>query len=178
MTDFDVLTEHSRWLFAFQADNARCQADLKAITPPVGQSWSDAQIQALIQKQQAWHDSMLAHYAPHAKRYEQQNVHGLAQALAAFLQDLREANNIFYQMLADRRRNQAQIQAYQQQTNTYIRDLQNQAFNEQKASWERQNARWSAAFNGHPQPGQFCSRCGSALHGHSGWNCPFCGASR
>lgn len=176
MTNFDLIAEHSRWLQAFQHDSQAAGRQLEAMTPPLGQPVSDGQLQGLINQQQAWHDSMLAKYGAAAQRFQQQDLHGLAQALSHFLQDLREANAIFQQMIADRRRSQAQAQAYQQQTNTYIQDLRNQAFNQQRASWDRQNARWHANFMGYPQPGQFCSGCGRALGtGYAGWSCPFCG---
>jgi hypothetical protein len=178
MTDFDLLSEHSRWLQAFQADNEKCQRQLQAITPPAGQLWTIPQMQQIIQQQQMWHDSLLGHYGQHAQRFQRQDLHGLAQALAHVLEDLREANKTLYETIGDRQRKQAEIQAYQQQTNLYIQDLQNRAFHEQKAAWDRQNARWSASFHGQPQPGQFCSRCGSALHGYVGSNCPFCGGMR
>ncbi len=178
MTDFDLLTEHSNWLKTFEADAQKAHHDLNTITPPRGHAVNDAQLALLIQRQQAWHDSMLTHYAPHAQRFQRHNIHGLAQALEHFLQDLREATDIYRQMQQDRRRSAAEAAALAQRTNTYIRDLQNQTFNEQRASWDRQNARWHANFMGQPQPGQFCSRCGSALHGHTGYNCPFCGATR
>lgn len=177
MTDFDLLTEHSSWLKAFESDAQKVHADLNTLTRP-GQYVNDAQLHQLIHRQQHYHDVILTHFAPHAQRFQRQNVHGLAQALEHFLQDLREATDIYRQMQQDRKRSAAEAAALAQRTNIYIQDLQNQVFNEQKAAWAKQNARWHANFMGQPQAGQFCSRCGSALHGQSGWNCPFCGASR
>ena len=95
--------------------------------------------------------------------------------LDATLADFREASKICANILAGRRRHQADLHAIAAEANNYVLRSQMESNHRQSATYEAMNRRWDAAQRpSYPAP--VCPRCYVSLGQYfEGRHCPHCG---